>query len=280
MNYCKEGSGNEFNLFSERLFHIASKPIIIKPNDKNIAPNPIIIKPNDSNSHKNMASNVYVGKANNKLKTNNSDLQNMQSNINKKKEEPVIYVQKSDIKLSATNSEVHNMQPNINKSDVVKKEIKDSEQNTDIKDIIWPVLTIENINTTLKVVGDLKDGAKVKIMDDRYLAEDNSYISSFTRYNSGQSREKIMNFLDHFFEETKRNTLFLLDNIRNSINVDDNISELENIVTNMMVFLHRYDVIREVYKNDTSTYARLGVTRNKFFTFRHSLFRDLVIAKK
>ena len=143
----------------------------------------------------------------------------------------------------------------------------------------WPSLSIENINTTFKVVGDLSHGSKVKIIDDRYLAEDNSYLSSLSRYNSGQSREKIMGFLDHLFDETKQLTLTILANIRSGADVDNNVSILENTTTNMMVFLHRYDVMRDVYKCDTGTYARLGVTRNKFFTFRHSLFRDLAIPK-
>lgn len=143
----------------------------------------------------------------------------------------------------------------------------------------WPALTIGNINTTFKVIGDLKEGSKVKIIDTRYLAEDNTYFCSFSRYKEGQGREQIMSFLDHLYHETKRNVKELIANIRNNIDVDDNVSELENTMSNMMIFLHRYDVMRAVYRDDTGTHARLGVIRNEFFKFRHSLFRDLAISR-
>ncbi|XWV26007.1 hypothetical protein QJ857_gp1073 [Tupanvirus soda lake] len=144
----------------------------------------------------------------------------------------------------------------------------------------WPELTIENVNTTFKVVGDLKEGVKVKIVGDRYLAEDNSYVVSFSRSMSGQGRDKIMSFLNHLFDETKRNILMLLADIRNGNDVDNKVSELENMVGNMVIFLHKFDTMRNVYKGDTGTHAKLGVIRNKFFTFRHSLFRDLAIPKQ
>jgi len=143
----------------------------------------------------------------------------------------------------------------------------------------WPELSIEDINTTFKVIGDLRDGAKLKIVENRYLAEDTAYFTSVTRYSSGQSREKTMSFLSHLFNETKRNTEQLLVDIRNNIDVDTRVSELENVISNMMVFMHKYDVMRNVYKSDTGAHAKLGVIRNKFYTFRGSLFRDLAIPK-
>ncbi|XWV24764.1 hypothetical protein QJ856_gp1019 [Tupanvirus deep ocean] len=157
------------------------------------------------------------------------------------------------------------------------KTTKDNENGEAYK---WPELTIENVNTTFKVVGDLKEGVKVKIVGDRYLAEDNSYVVSFSRSMSGQGRDKIMSFLNHLFDETKRNILMLLADIRNGNDVDNKVSELENMVGNMVIFLHKFDTMRNVYKGDTGTHAKLGVIRNKFFTFRHSLFRDLAIPKE
>lgn len=141
-------------------------------------------------------------------------------------------------------------------------------------------LSIENVNTTFKVIGDLREGVKVKIVDDLYLAEENSYITSFTRYTNGQSRDNLMNFLNHLFEETKRNTMELLTSIRANHDIDNKISELENIYSNLNIFIHRFDIMRNVYKGDTGTYAKLGVIHNKFLTYRQSFFRDMVIHKK
>lgn len=145
------------------------------------------------------------------------------------------------------------------------------------EEFVWPQLSIEDINTTFKVVGDLKEGAKLKIVENRYLAEDNSYIVSVSRYFTGQCKEKIMSFLNHLFNESKRTTEKLIEDIRCGIDVDNKVSELENLLSNMVIFLHRYDVMRNVYKSDTGTHAKLGVIRNKFFTFKGTLIRKLAI---
>lgn len=159
--------------------------------------------------------------------------------------------------------------------DIEQKQISNKE------DHIFPELNLDYINISFKVVGDLKEGSKLNIVDNLYLAEDNnnSFIRPITRYSSGQNRDKIMDFLDHLFLETKRNTEIVLSNIRNDIDVDNNVSVLENLVINMVIFLHRYDIMKNVYKEDSGTYSRLGIIRNKFYTFRHSLFRDITIPK-
>lgn len=141
--------------------------------------------------------------------------------------------------------------------------------------IVWPKLSIENINTTFKVIGDIKEGIKLKIVEDKYLTEDNSYFPSLTREVSYRSR--IISFLRHLFEETERHTGILLSDIKQGKDVDENISELENMISNMMVFLHKYDTMRNVYKSDAGSFATLGVIRNRFFTFRNSLFRKLAL---
>ncbi|AKI79303.1 hypothetical protein [Acanthamoeba polyphaga mimivirus] len=147
------------------------------------------------------------------------------------------------------------------------------------KDYEWEELTVEDINTSFKVIGDLKEGAKLKVVDGSYLAEDKAYLSSFARYTGGQGRDRIMSFLDHLFNETKRNHEKLILEIRNDNDVDNKIPELRDLFSNMIIFLHRYDVMRNVYKSDTGTHAKLGVIRNKFFTFKESFFKDLCVPR-
>ena len=151
----------------------------------------------------------------------------------------------------------------------------------------WPDLTIKNINTTFKVIGDLNEGCKVKVVDDKCLAVDNAYIPSLIRYNSGQSREKTMSFLDHLLEESKRIAYALLSDIRisyvnnsgnNNIEINDKLSELRDMYSNFCIFLHKFDIMKNVYKADSKAYAAFGAIRNNFFTFRDSFFRELVLA--
>jgi hypothetical protein len=148
-----------------------------------------------------------------------------------------------------------------------------------VDDVTFQKLDIDHINISFKVIGDLKEGSKLKIVDCMYLAEDNSYIQAITRQSTGQNRDKIMDFLDHLFLETKRNTEDILEKIRGDVDVDNNVSVLENLITNMVIFLHRYDIMKSVYRSDSGTYSRLGIIRNKFFTFRHSLFRNMAISR-
>lgn len=205
-------------------------------------------------------------------------------NMNNKQELTTPRVEDTTSKLEATDVTVtiHSSEGLVPSIEEVKS--LDSKMDTKVSEpkdeYVWPELTVDNVNTTFKVVGDLKEGSKVKIVDNKYLAEENSIFVSVSRYTSGQGRDKIMSFLNHLFLETKKNTILLLTDIRNGIDVDNKVSELENMISNMMIFLHRFDTMRNVYRADTGTHARLGVIRNRFYTFRQSLFRDLAIPKK
>ena len=139
-------------------------------------------------------------------------------------------------------------------------------------------LSLDDINTTFKVVGDLAEGEKLKVVDNKFLAVDNSY--SFTRSRSGQGRKKLVDFLEFFFEEAKKNISDLLKNIRLGIDTDNKISELETTYRNMSIFLHRYDTVRIPYKTDSGVYCQLGNIRNKFFTFSQTFFRDMTLGSK
>jgi len=168
---------------------------------------------------------------------------------------------------------------NITKAvEPVQNEIKTTDAN--INKYVWPELTIDEINTSFKVVGDLSDGAKVKIINNTYLTKDDSYVPSIMRYYNEQGREKLISFLNHLFCETERNIWAVLKEIRNDCDVDTNVSVLQGIVGKLYVFLHRYENMRNVYKTDTGAFAQLGIIRDKFFTFLFTLFRDMAIIKK
>jgi hypothetical protein len=165
-----------------------------------------------------------------------------------------------------------------NQVDTKSGENKITEPKVEHKDD-WIELTVDMIGTSFKVVGDLPNGAKLKVVNNTHLAEDNSYITSLSRYSGGQGRDKIISFLDHLFHETERNIWEILQNIRDENNVDTNVSVLQGIIGKTYVFLHRYENMRNVYRTDSSAFARLGIIRDKFFTFLNTLFRDLAIPK-
>lgn len=136
-------------------------------------------------------------------------------------------------------------------------------------------LSLDDINTSLKVIGDLKEGSKLKIVNGKHLAEDNGYFNLVGRYNTGQGRERIIIFLENMFSEVTRNVYILLGEIRNKVNVDNNIYMLQGLIYKISVFLHNYEKMRVVYKADSHTYSQLGLTRDKFFMFLNTFFRDV-----
>ena len=138
-------------------------------------------------------------------------------------------------------------------------------------------LNIDQIIVTFRVIGDLTEGTKLKLVSNTHLAEDSGY--SFSRTWTGQSRELVINFLEHLLVETRRNIAIILYNIRNDIEYDTNIDILEKAFEKMCVFLHKFDTMRNVYKKDTSSYARLGVIRDNFHTFKGTFFRDILPKK-
>lgn len=141
----------------------------------------------------------------------------------------------------------------------------------------WPTLTVDDINISFKVVGDLQNNTKLKIIDNKYLAADDSYLLPIVRYNSGQSRKQISSFLQHLFVQTKNNAYDVLAKIRNKTDIDININILSGLLYKLSIFLHRYENMREVYKSDTSIYAILGGIRDNFFSFLSTFYRQMIL---
>lgn len=142
----------------------------------------------------------------------------------------------------------------------------------------WPELTLDEVCISLKVIGDLTAGNKVKIINNKYLAEEPStLITPWTRYMEGQNRERNVSFIEHLYNETISNVWKIYDLISEGIDVGFNISILYKTVAKINVFLHRYEVMRSTYAHDSSTFARLGVIRDKFYNFLDDFFRKIMM---
>ena len=144
----------------------------------------------------------------------------------------------------------------------------------------WPELCIDDINTSLKVIGDLPPNRKLRIVNNTHISEEASYVPSLTRYGAGQSRDKIFSFLEHMFAELERNVVLILGEIRTGVNVDNNVCKIRGLICKLAVFLHKYENMRSVYKSDSSMYAQLGNNRDKFHVFMDNFFRDVTIPSK
>jgi len=143
----------------------------------------------------------------------------------------------------------------------------------------WPSLSINDINTSFEVIGTLTPNTKLKIINNTHLAAENGYAISINRYREGQSRNKIISFLNHLFLETKRNMYNILTDIRSDKDVDTNIDILFNMTYKLAIFIHQFDNMRSVYQTDSSIYAGLGNIKDNFITFRSTFQREIIIKK-
>lgn len=142
--------------------------------------------------------------------------------------------------------------------------------NINSNDNDWPELSIDNINTSFKIVFDLQPNYKMKIVDKSYLAPDTSYVYMLSRYWNGVDRNIIIDFLEHLVEQTTNqlNKLIADIKLRTTTNVISekykNINILNDIMNNLSTFLHNYQKIKDVYKSDSSCCARFDNIYQKF----------------
>lgn len=164
----------------------------------------------------------------------------------------------------------------VNNIDIKVEMIEEKiiENNINELDIGIIKLSLDDINTSLKVFGDLKNGYKLRV-ENKHLAEDNSYISSLSRYAYGHNRDQLIIYLENLLVEIELNVDIILAEIRNKVNVEKNVCKLDNLIRNLSVFLHNYENMRELYKSDSVAYSKFGNNKYNFDTFLHSFFKNI-----
>lgn len=187
----------------------------------------------------------------------------------------------NDIK---TNNNI-NINSNMDNIETIQNTEMPTEEDATVVVPKFKPLSIDMINASLKVVSDLPAGKKLRVIDDVRLAVEDRWVPSLARLSiSGQynrdSRHYITYFLDHLFTCTEQTINSVLANIRNGVNQDTNVAVFQGLVSKLHTFLHRYEIMRNVYVDDSDIYSRLGVIRDKFRVFDATLFRNLTISNK
>lgn len=146
---------------------------------------------------------------------------------------------------------------------------KDAENHVELinktKEKEWNELTIDDINTSLKVITELQPGYKLKIINKSYLAPDNSYTYLCRSYWNGADRNTIINFLEYLFDQISLQINKLITNIKtDSKNNYKKIGTLNDMIHNLSTFIHNYNKIKYVYKSDTSCCSRLDNIYKKY----------------
>lgn len=142
---------------------------------------------------------------------------------------------------------------------------------------IFPDLNVDNINASLKVMGNLQKGFKLMLKDnDRCLGVDQSNYLFSRKYK----REDIELFLLHLENQISKVLNNLLTDIQKGIDIDNNISSLGEMLHNLAVANHNYDSISSVYQTDTLAYSKFTTIKNKFATLWVNFIRKMALIQK
>ena len=138
----------------------------------------------------------------------------------------------------------------------------------------WPDLTIDDINTSFKTIVNLQPGYKLKIIDKKNLVIDDSYFYMLRSEKNGQSRNVIINFLDHLLKQTIQNINKMISDAQENITLNNSYI-LSNLMHNMSTFIHHFDKIKKIYKTDNTACVKLEVIHNNYVNCHTIIFQQL-----
>jgi hypothetical protein len=139
----------------------------------------------------------------------------------------------------------------------------------------WPALTLDEISVSLGVISSLKQNSKLEIVDEKFLAADNSY--AFLRYMKGDSRYKTISFMKHLLLEIKRCMDEIKENIMNGDNLDENISKFTGIIYKLPIFLEAYHYIADIYESSSVSHVSLKNIGDDFMKYYNVLLQNLIL---
>lgn len=139
----------------------------------------------------------------------------------------------------------------------------------------WKMLTIDEISVSFEVVSSLKQNTKMDIVNEKFLAADNSY--AIFRYIKGNSRKKTTSFMKHLLAETKHCTDSIKNDIKDGINIDENISKFSGIIYKLSTFLGAYHYVVDIYEKSSLDHAELELIREQFKEYLLVLIRGFII---
>jgi len=102
---------------------------------------------------------------------------------------------------------------------------------------------IETISSKLKFISTLKKGQKISVSTNSI--QDNTYWTSLMRSMTGESREKVYNFISDVVQDS----LSILESLSNSNNEYD-IKVCKNLITDLIFLTPGLQNLQETYKHD------------------------------
>jgi hypothetical protein len=138
----------------------------------------------------------------------------------------------------------------------------------------WKDLTLDEIIISLEVVSGLKENTKLEVVDDKYLAANNN--NGYMRYRTNNSRYRTLSFSKHLLQEIKRQCYVLNDNIKEGIDIDENIFKFSKLITKIATFMEAFHYVYDIYKNDTLIFSSFETVRSNYLNHYELLLRNLM----
>ncbi len=128
-------------------------------------------------------------------------------------------------------------------------------------------LSYTDVQINLRLLGDLKEGEKVMIVDGKYMQVDQRFGQSLRRYWTEDSRNRTVYFIEHVIEAAKKYCNEAVEKINSDNNKLINLEKLINIQSLLRSSLTGLSRISATYSNDKHNMATIETFRTTIQTF-------------
>lgn len=143
----------------------------------------------------------------------------------------------------------------------------------------FPKLSFEEIETNLRLLGDLKEHEKLMV-DGKFVTVDQRYVQSFRRWLSEDSRVKAINFIGYVISEASRICTSMCNEMPNS--VDANSANLDKIMNFQLLIKGANNGLSKLactYNDDKLSKAKIETIQREIKTICDTDMRKIINAK-
>jgi hypothetical protein len=135
------------------------------------------------------------------------------------------------------------------------------------KELGFQILTETDVIVNLRFLGNISEGEKLMISDGKRLVVDQRYFQSFRRGWSGDSRQKVIEFIKYIKDCAKEICKMKLDKITSNIDKEINVKGLIGIQKLLSAACHGIDNLSMTYKDDKTNTAQISTIKDEIDTF-------------
>jgi hypothetical protein len=140
-------------------------------------------------------------------------------------------------------------------------------------------LSYTDVQINLRFLGDLKEGERVRIIDEKYMQVDQRYVQSVQRYFSSDSRQSTLNFIEHLINWAKKYCNDAVEKIRNNEDRQNNLEKLINLQALLNSAKTGLSRMASTYMGDKHNLATIETFKNTIQTFCDQDLKKAITSK-